>query len=185
MTRMKAMLAGVRLGLVGMCTFFACHNQESQAAEAVKPAKPVASVAAASSSGVEGTSASAADPVAEPSAPVFHEQTFDVELHAVGKYETGKPGVAEIQLHAKAGYHCNDKYPYKFKLAETPGLKFASPIVMKDAVQLENENARMKLEFTPESKGEKVIAGVFSFSLCSAERCLVEKRDLSLKIDVD
>jgi hypothetical protein len=103
----------------------------------------------------------------------------------VGPYTSGKPGAAEVQVMAKGGYHCNDKYPYKFKVTDAPGVSFASPVFDKSALTLETSKATMKVDFTPDSKGEKTIAGVFSFSLCSSERCLVEKRDLSTKIAVD
>jgi hypothetical protein len=33
--------------------------------------------------------------------------------------------------------------------------------------------------------GEKSVAGLFLFSVCSAERCLVEKRELAAKLSAD
>jgi hypothetical protein len=168
-----------------MVALHACRHQESQAAE------PSASAAALAQSPSASPSSSPPDPAGDPSAVVaaadFHEETFDLVIRPVGPYAAGKVGVAEVELTAKGGYHCNDKYPYKFKIIEdeTHGLKFDSPIFTKDAVRLETMRATMKLAFTPDSKGEKTLAGNFSFSLCSAERCLVEKRELLLKISVD
>ena len=147
----------------------ACHREESRATDPT-PAPPSASAGASN------------DPAP---APEFHEETFDLVLRPAGAFTAGKPGSAEIQVSAKSGYHCNDKYPYKFKTAESPGLAYASPVFTKDALHLEPSTATMKLDFTPDSKGPKTIAGVFAFSLCSAERCLVEKRNLALEIAVD
>ena len=102
-----------------------------------------------------------------------------------GAYAAGKPGSAEIVVSAKGGYHCNDTYPYKFKTSDSPGVKFGAPVFDKSAVRLEEKRATMTVDFTPESTGGKTLGGVLSFSVCSAERCLVEKRELALKIAVD
>ena len=114
----------------------------------------------------------------------YHEDTFDLTLRPVGALTAGAPGSVEIQLSAKAGYHCNDKYPYKFKVGDSSGMKFTAPVFTKDALTLEEKRATMKLDLTPEAKGEQTVRGVFAFSLCSAERCLVEKRELEAKIPV-
>jgi hypothetical protein len=57
-------------------------------------------------------------------------------------------------------------------------------VFTKEALTLEEKRATMKLDLTPERKGEQTVRGVFAFSLCSAERCLVEKRELEMKIPV-
>lgn len=120
-----------------------------------------------------------------PSGPEAHESTFDLVVRPSGAYSAGTPGSVDIEVSAKGGYHCNDKYPYKFKPADSPGVQFTAPVFTKDALKLEQMRATMKVDFTPESKGKKTIAGTFSFSLCSDERCLVEKRDVSLEIAVN
>jgi hypothetical protein len=145
----------------------ACHRGESEQA-AASGAAPAAPAAAAS-----------AEAKAE-----YHEETFDLTLRPVGALAAGTQGSVEIQLSAKAGYHCNDKYPYKFKVGDSSGMKFAAPVFTKDALTLEEKRATMKVDLTPETKGEQTIRGVFAFSLCSAERCLVEKRELEAKIPV-
>ena len=149
--------------LVGIVALSACQHPKSETTAVAPPAAEPVAVAAAE----------------------FHEGTFDLVLRPLGPYASGKAGTAEIQLVPKGGYHCNDRYPYKFKVSNAPGVTFGAPVFTKDAVQLEPMRAVMKVGFTPESKGEKTLAGVFSFSLCSADRCLVEKRDLSLRIPVD
>jgi hypothetical protein len=57
-------------------------------------------------------------------------------------------------------------------------------VFSRDAIRLEEKSASMKVDFTPESSGDKSVSGTFSFSLCSAERCLVEKRDLATTLPV-
>lgn len=151
--------------LLGMILIPACHHGES----------PEAAVSAAP------------DPGAVPQAgkPDYHEETFDLAMRQVGALTAGAAGSVEIQLSAKGGYHCNDKYPYKFRVDESEGVKFTAPVFTKEALKLEEMRATMKVDLTPETKGEKSIRGVFAFSLCSAERCLVEKRELETKIAVN
>jgi hypothetical protein len=127
-------------------------------------------------------SAEPAIEVAAAPAAEFHEGPFDLVIRPVGDVVAGKPATAEILLSAKGEYHCNDKYPYKWKAADSPGVKYPSATVGKDAVALEEKRAVMKVDFVPEGPGEKTVKGQFSFSVCSAERCLIEKRDLSLAV---
>lgn len=128
---------------------------------------------------------SAAPTAATAPAAEFHEDTFDLELRAAGPYSAGKPAAAEIVLSPKGGFHTNDKYPYKFRTADSPGVAFRAPVFTKEDVTLDEQKARMKLDFTPESAGEKAISGQFAFSVCSADKCLVEKRDLTVKVAVN
>ena len=100
-----------------------------------------------------------------------------------GAYATGQAGEAEIVLQAKAPFHVNDKYPYKFKIKEAPGLKFANLVVAKDSVKLEPARATVPVAFTPESAGKHTIAGQLSFSVCTDDKCMIEKRDLALEIE--
>lgn len=123
-------------------------------------------------------------PAPSPGRASYQEATFDLVLRPVGALSAGKPGAVEILLSAKGGYHCNEKYPYKFKVEESAGVVFASRIFTADTLTLEAERATMNVAFTPETPGEKTLRGTFSFSLCSAERCLVEKRALETPVAV-
>lgn len=115
----------------------------------------------------------------------FDEANFDLSIKPKGSYKSGQAGSVEIVLDAKKPFHVNDKYPYKLKLAKAEGLKFASQVVKKEAVKLEPQRAVMTVDFTPESTGKRRVAGQFSFSVCTDDKCLIEKRDLALEIQVD
>jgi hypothetical protein len=112
------------------------------------------------------------------------EANFELTLTGAGPYRAGQPGQAEVVLIAKEPFHVNEKYPYKFKLESAAGLKFPNMIVKDDAVKLEKQRAVVSVPFTPEAAGAKKLAGQLSFSVCTDERCLIEKRDLALAIDV-
>ena len=133
-------------------------------------------------SGLEEPSAS---PATTAAGPELHEPTFDLVMRPSGAVVAGQSSAVEIQVDAKNGYHVNEKYPYKFKPAVSPGVTYASPTFSADAAKLEEKRATMTVRFTPEDKGDKTIAGLFAFSLCSADQCLIEKRDVLLHVNVD
>jgi hypothetical protein len=126
----------------------------------------------------------------EPSAPAkpaseLDESSFRLALKSKGPHVAGAAASLEVVLEAKPPYKCNDQYPYKFKVSETPGVSFPVKVVKNDALALEKSRAVMTVAFTPESPGEKRIGGEFAFSVCTAERCLVERRDLVLAVAVE
>jgi hypothetical protein len=167
-----------------------CSKESPPTAE--QPKSPVAAAAqpavAAAIPAAPGAEP-AVKPVADVAAPAAARQSqvkdanFELTLSPKGSYEVGKPAEAEILLEAKAPFHVNDKYPYKFKLKEASGLSFPGPQVGKDAVKLEKARATMSVAFTPKSAGKHELAGQFAFSVCTDDKCLIEKRDLSLLVD--
>ncbi|MEI9938838.1 MAG: hypothetical protein WDO69_16590 [Pseudomonadota bacterium] len=181
-------VSGTTLGVGFVCLIAfgglsGCKNQAPPAAEATAqepaPSAPVAASAATAA-------AAAADPAAAPAAAAasqYSEAPFDLVIQPKGAYASGQAGAAEIVISAKPPFHANDKYPYKFKLNEAPGLKFANLVVDKDAVKVEKTRATLSVGFTPESAGKHTVSGKLFFSVCNDDQCLVEKRDLTLDID--
>jgi hypothetical protein len=162
----------------------ACKNQAPPAAEATAAA-PAPNAPSAASAAPADPAPAAADSVAAPAAAAqskYSEAGFDLVLQPKGDYASGKAGEAEVVLSAKPPYHVNDKYPYKFKLKEAPGLTFANMIVTKDAVKFEPARATVPVPFTP-SAGKHTLSGQLSFSVCTDDKCMIEKRDLALEIE--
>ena len=174
---------GSALVLLALAAIPACKNQtppaaEATAAEPPPPAPGTAAVAPAA------PAPSPAEPSAAPAgASKYSEAPFDVVIQPKGAYTSGKAGEAEIVISAKPPFHANDKYPYKFKLNESAGLKFANLVVEKDAVKVEKMSATLPVAFTPEGAGKHTVSGKLFFSVCNDDQCLVEKRDLTLDID--
>jgi hypothetical protein len=182
----SALVSG--LALLGACALSACKNQPPPAAEASAepappaPAAPAAKPAAAAPANAEPAAAPAAAAPAA-AASKYSEAPFDVEIQPKGAYASGQPGTAEIVVTAKPPFHANDKYPYKFKLNETPGVKYANLVVDKDAVKVEKTRATVSVPLTPEKAGKHTVSGKLFFSVCNDDQCLVEKRDLALEIE--
>ena len=174
---------GCLAGMSAVSAMSACKNQTPPAAETTA-AEPAPLAPAASAAPV--AAAPAGDPAPVPAAAAaskYSEAAFDVLIQAKGTYASGQAGAAEIVISAKPPFHANDKYPYKFKLNEAPGLKYANLVVDKDAVKVEKTRATLTVPLTPEGAGKHTVSGKLFFSVCNDDQCLVEKRDLALDID--
>jgi pyruvate/2-oxoglutarate dehydrogenase complex dihydrolipoamide acyltransferase (E2) component len=160
----------------------ACKNQTPPAAEAsaAAPAPDAPAAASAAAAPTPAPADSAAPATA--AASKYSEAGFDLVLQPKGDYASGKAGEADVVLSAKPPYHVNDKYPYKFKLKEAPGLSFANMVVTKELVKFEPARATVPVAFTP-SAGKHTLSGQLSFSVCTDDKCMIEKRDLALEIE--
>lgn len=179
-----------RLGVVvlGTCVLFGCSKETPPAAEEPRSASNAATPQAAPKApDAAPAAAAAATPEAAPAgAAKFSDTAFELSLDAPkGSLKAGQPGALEVVLTAKAPFHVNDKYPIKLKLKETPGVKYESLTIGKDAVKLEAMKAVMPVSFTPDAAGKRTVAGQFAFSVCTEDKCLMEKRDLALDVTVE
>jgi hypothetical protein len=181
-------MAATRLGVVvlGTCVLFGCSKESPPAAEEPRSA----SNAAAPNPSPQPADAASAAPAeaAAPAtgAPKFSDTGFDLSIEAPkASLKAGQPGTVEVVLSAKAPFHVNDKYPIKLRLKETPGVKYENLTVGKDAVKLEPMKAVMPVSFTPDGAGKRTVAGQFAFSVCTEDKCLMEKRDLKLDVNVE
>jgi hypothetical protein len=184
-------MVAIRLGVVvlGTCLLFGCSKETPPAAEeprsASNAASPQPSPQAANPAGAAAAPTSPEAAAAPTGASKFSDTGFDLSIDAKGNLKAGQAGAVEVVLTAKAPYHVNDKYPIKLKLKETPGVKYENLIVGKDAVKLEAMKAVMPVSFTPDGAGKRTVAGQFAFSVCTEDKCLMEKRDLLLDVVVE
>lgn len=184
---MKSRLLGV---LFVSLTATACSKETPPSAEqprtAASPPKateaPTGDTPAADTAKTENGAETPA-PAANASAKI-DEPNFALAFSAKAAYKAGEKGEAEIVLEAKDPFHVNDKYPYKFKLADVDGVTYPDKVVSKDHIKLEHKKATMTVAFTPAAAGKKKISGVFHFSVCTEDKCMIEKRDLALDVDV-
>jgi hypothetical protein len=114
----------------------------------------------------------------------FSEAAFELVLRPVGEYRAGQVGRVDAVLGAKDPYHVNAEYPLTFKPRTGTGIKYAREVIGKDAAKLEVKRATIPVEFTPQTAGRSVVGGTLRFSVCNDQRCLMEKRDLEVGIDV-
>jgi hypothetical protein len=114
---------------------------------------------------------------------VVQGEAFSTWLQAVSPVTAGSPATVEAVLVAKAPYHCNADYPHKFKLGAAPaGLSYPEATVK--GMQVSAERSVLRIPVVAQSAGTATVKGTLHFSVCNDERCLVEKRELSLALDV-
>jgi hypothetical protein len=189
-------MVALRLGVViiGAGVLFGCSKESPPAAEeprsasnaAAPQAPPNAPAAAPGTAAAAPAAAPAADAPAPTGAAKFTDAAFDLTLEAPkASLKAGQAGSVEIVLTAKAPFHVNDKYPIKLKLKETAGVKYENLTIGKDAAKVEAMKAVLPVSFTPDGAGKRTVAGVFSFSVCTEDKCLMEKRDLLLDVNVE
>lgn len=157
-------------------------TQEAKAPTAGAVATAPAGPAAAAPGAPDAPAAAPAVPAAGTSK--YDEGKFVLTIEPAGEVAAGKDGVVNVVLVANPPFHTNQEYPYKFKAKEGEGVKFAKPVVGKDAAKLETQRLTMPVTFSAEKAGKVTVAGQFAFSVCTDETCLIEKRDLSLSVDV-
>jgi hypothetical protein len=127
--------------------------------------------------------AAAAPAGSEKQGTVVSEDAFSAWLQTASPAKAGGPVQLEAVLVAKPPYHCNPEYPHKFKLNPAPaGLAYPEETVR--GMKVTPERSTLAIPVNAQSAGKPTISGTLSFSVCTEERCMVEKRDLSVALDV-
>lgn len=157
------------------------------------PEKPSATAAAAVRGDDRQASAPSASPAADgPAKPAsgqpiqgatVSDETFSIWLQAVSPIAAGSAATVEAVLVAKPPYHCNADYPHKFKLAAAPA-GLAYPETTVKGAKVTAEKSVLPIPVQAQSPGKAKVSGTLSFSVCNDERCLIEKRDLALELEV-
>jgi hypothetical protein len=135
-------------------------------------------------SAAEGsTPQSQSEGVAAPAAASkFDEAAFSLEFSRVGAYSAGNTGLLRVELKAKAPHHVNQEYPHKLKLKPVDGVEFETMTFARDSMSVEPMSIVLRVPVKPSRAGQYKIQGDFAFSLCTADRCLIEKRTLQVDI---
>ncbi len=170
-----------------------CSKEATPSAEQPKPpaatAKPAETAETGDKSGAEPAK-EGTEPAAEGSPDVkdakasYSEANFTLNMKVAGEYKAGKEAKVEIVLEAIKPFHANDKYPYKFKTAESAGVTYPDAVVKKEQATVEAMKVTMPVAFTAAAAGKKKVNGVFHFSVCTEDKCMIEKRALALEVDV-
>jgi hypothetical protein len=155
---------------------------------------PGAAPGTASSTAAVADLANAGSPAAASDAPpagkaearkgaVVSEEAFSAWLQADSPLAAGALTHIEAVLVANPPYHCNAEYPHKFKLnAAPPGLTYPEEVVR--GMQVSAARGVLRIPVQAKAAGAAAVSGTLSFSVCTEERCMVEKRDLTLNLDV-
>jgi hypothetical protein len=123
---------------------------------------------------------SAAAPPLPPSRAEAPPWTIALELPA--PLRAGVAATATVRLTARAGHHVNLEYPAAFKPDERSTVTFSGarvPLAVAASSPCPGRAAEtcevaLALPFTP-AKGHSRLSGTALFSVCTVERCLIER----------
>jgi hypothetical protein len=139
-------------------------------------------------------------PVAVAASPRVETDAFGVEIKATGPYKAGVEGAIELTLRSHGGYHMNDQYPFRFKVAELPaeGVSYPKATVQRADFSFAEENknnpqnpdhkfdtAKAQIPFLAGKPGRATVAGTLLMSVCSDASCIMDKVPLELAVDVN
>jgi hypothetical protein len=118
-----------------------------------------------------------------PSAANVEVDTYRVEMTTFGPYKSGAAGSVKITLTAKAGFHINGQYPYRFKTsAPAEGVSYPKPVLERADGQFEEKTAVFTLPFVVGHAGKFAVGGVLNLSVCSPASCIVQKAPLDVTV---
>lgn len=161
------------LAFVAANAVLACRR-EDPSSQAINPASAAEKLAQPQAANAEPT------PSAAKSA--HDESAFSLSLAARGKLSKSQPGELAIVLLAKPPFHVNLEYPHRFKLISKRGLSTATDTIQRDPAKLSETKLEMSVPVTVVEAGPAGLEGEMSFSVCTSEKCLMEKRRLNFEM---
>lgn len=171
--------------LLGMAIFsgailLSCNQGEAKAENVVEKSSAALELPPKSPSDSEST---VVEPSSAEARSEYKEAAFSVMLKAPAQVKAGAPLDFVIVLSAHDGFKINEEYPLKFQFNEAKGVTPKKDIVRKEDAQVEKSTATLPLTVTIGAAGKHTVSGKLSFSVCTEERCLIEKRDLKVEVD--
>jgi hypothetical protein len=138
--------------------------------------------------------AAAAESPAAPTARV-EKDAYVVEIVSMGETRAGVPATFEARMAARGTYHVNADYPSSFKVTagsdevsyprtkvdRSSGLAYEKCTA---AGSTESCGVRAQVPFVAGRAGTHTVGGLFAFSVCDKEQCLIEKVTLALPVTV-
>jgi hypothetical protein len=115
----------------------------------------------------------------------YDESAFGLEITASNAMKSGGQGVVSVALSAKAPYHVNAEYPHRFKVLSAKGASVVSPTVTVDSSKLTPARLTLDVPVSLTQAGSGEVLGEMAFSVCTSEKCLMEKRTLRASLTVE
>jgi len=113
--------------------------------------------------------------------PILEAENYKIELVGPPEVKRGEAFEFTVKLSARGGYHVNQEYTTKFKVAGE-GFTFEPDVLSKEQLTLSEMNAELKGKAKVTAAGQKTLSGRLFFSLCTEEKCLIEKGDVALTL---
>jgi len=181
-------MARAPIPLAALALAAACSGGPKEAPPPAPSSPPTA--ASPPGEGPAPPGAAAADPGA--AGARAEGEYWAVALEAPGPVRAGAPAEARLRVAARGGYHVNEEYPMSFRPAGDAGAGLAGErvaLAARTRTPCGGEvggacEVTAALPFAPRAPGEVRLAGMLAFSVCTAERCLIEKVPLAISLTV-
>lgn len=95
----------------------------------------------------------------------------------------GQLSKGQLVLVAKPPFKCNQDYPYKLKLTANTLRPSKSEIAKPDVV-VAVDQVVVPVEFVKDQAGDGEMTGLFAFSVCTSDKCLIERQALRMSASV-
>lgn len=174
-----------RLLIVAVLSAFVstgCDQSSAQAARSEESGAVPSSGPAAPSKAVMRAAPSDAPDQQVNAQASYDEDAFTLSMTGPDVAKVGEVITYTVTLSAKNGFKVNDEYPVKFQFAEASGVAPQKEVVRKDDAQVEKSKVVIPAHVVVSKSGKHLIQGKLSFSVCTDDRCLIEKRDLGLSV---
>jgi hypothetical protein len=93
----------------------------------------------------------------------------------------GGDATAVVHLEPQSPFKSNDKYPYRFTIDGVEGVSAPTAVT---AASVSPTRTTLRIPVTATRAGRGSISGTFSFSVCTEQKCLVERAPLVLGFEV-
>jgi hypothetical protein len=104
---------------------------------------------------------------------------FRVDPGPMTACASGATCEARVVLTARAGYHVNPEYPYKFVADPSADLAIdgTGTFTVDDPL-----HGTMTITFRPAKAGTHTLSGTFKLSVCSADECAIDAPKIALTV---
>lgn len=140
-----------------------------------------------------GTGAESTLAIAAPKADCGHAacaDNFFIDA-APGDCAAGSVCNVALTLVATGDFHINDEYPYRFKADDAAGVEFLGTDAngknsfskaAGDWQKTAAKSGTLTVKFAAKDAGTKTVGGTLKLSVCSAQACLLEQRQVTASV---
>jgi hypothetical protein len=101
--------------------------------------------------------------------------------------KVGQPGAIVVAITPKAGFKINEEFPTKLTVESPPdGLSFPSPVLKKADGTLDAQGRfAFRMPFVAARAGAFKVEPTLKFSVCNADRCIVQRQTLAVQVKAE
>jgi hypothetical protein len=122
------------------------------------------------------------EPLKAVQSPVVSGEGFRVYLQAVSPIAVGQTHDFHAVVDPQFPFKSNDKYPLRFVTSNIYGVTMTNTPVARASIT--KERTKLTIEVTGARPGKGSLEGTLHFSVCTDEKCLVERASLQVAFDV-